>query len=167
MQTSTTLDSVNTKIASHRSLCLSLFLSQRTPKHKRKRNKKNDRYSQSQSITGSDIIRPPLPAAIRDGGRPFLLLVVVFHIPGDALGVEIWSSNLLRGGGPKGRGGRRVWVRRLGEGRIWNGDGGTERIAVREGPDLRGMLRAEVRGRPPVVHSGDLHHRHRHELLRP
>nr|CAD1822097.1 unnamed protein product [Ananas comosus var. bracteatus] len=62
----------------------------------------------------------------------------------------------------------------LGRMRVWEfvqrgirgGDGGAEHGAVQRGGELRGVLRAEMRGRPAVVpRRQPLHPHHRHQLL--
>lgn len=79
-----------------------------------------------------------------------------------ALWVALGAGHLLCCRGSTRFRGRRVWLRRPGEGWLRHGHGGSERDALRARADLRRVLRAEVRGRPPLVHPGHFHHRHGH-----
>lgn len=128
---------------------------------------KNVSLCASESDTTTNPIHPSINITPLNN-RPLLLLLpalpllLLSLLP---LRLEPRTRHLLRGGGPPRCCRRRVRVRRSCAKRVRDGDGGVKQHNVRAGPDLRRVLRGEVRGGPAVVHSGNVDYRDGDEFL--
>lgn len=73
--------------------------------------------------------------------------------------VEICKGNVLCTRWSAGRHRRRVWLRRRGESRVWEGDGGAQYCVVPERTDLWCLFWGQVCRGSPMVYSGDFYYR--------